>query len=76
MGRKTIDVQTIVDYANIQLKRTDEVATMEFKQGICAMVDKTLHSTNNYEGFYHLNPSDCKFNTVGYFSRHYFYNKK
>ena len=38
--RKTISVKDMVDYANLQLSRTDEIATKDFKIGICVMIEK------------------------------------
>jgi histone H3/H4 len=32
--RKTVSVKDMVDYANLQLSRTDEIATKDFKIGI------------------------------------------
>ena len=52
MKRKTIDVKFLIEYGNTQLSRTDEWATKDFKSGICCMIEKTLHETNNYKGFF------------------------
>lgn len=71
-SRKTVGVQELLDYANTQLARTDEFATVDFKCGIITMIERVLHDTNNYEGFMFLNSEDCKAGTIGYFSRKYF----
>lgn len=69
--RKTSSVKDMLDYANTQLKRTDEIATKDFKTGICVMIEKILTTTGNYSGFYHLDGNDCEINTIGYYSRFY-----
>jgi hypothetical protein len=70
--KKTVEVKTLIDFGNNQLKRTDEMADVSFKIAICTMVEKALHSSNNYEGFYFLDPEDCEHGSDGYYSRHYF----
>jgi hypothetical protein len=72
-GRKTINLSVLVDYANYQLKRTDKVADVGFKAGICGMLEKALISTNNYNGYSYLNNNDTKLGTLGYYSRTYHY---
>ncbi len=49
--RKTFEILPIIEYANTQLSRSDEYATEDFKQGICAMIEKLLLSANCYYGF-------------------------
>ncbi len=71
-GRKTINVEFMVDYANEQLKRTDDFATMDFKIGICAMIDRILLTSENYNGFQFINNDDSERFTVGYYSRKYY----
>ncbi len=51
MGRKTIEVQKLKDYANEQLARTDEFADTKFKAGICVMIEHFLIHTGNYHGY-------------------------
>ena len=70
--RKTISVIEMVDYANLQLSRTDDFATKEFKQGIIVMVEAVLHRSDNYNGFRFLDNSDNEFDTMGYVSRYYY----
>ena len=53
MSRKTIDVLTLLEWANRNLKREDEFATVDFKSGICSMIEMVLLETGNYEGFNH-----------------------
>ena len=70
--RKTISVTEMVDYANLQLSRTDDFATKEFKQGIIVMVEAVLRRSDNYNGFRFLDNSDIEYDTMGYVSRHYY----
>jgi len=72
MPRKTVNVKELLDYANVQLLRNDEDATKEFKEGICGMVEKILHSSGNYNGFMFIRNEDSEVNTMGYVTRKYF----
>ena len=74
MSRKTTPVRSIVDYANKMLKRTDEYATKEYKIGIICMLEEVLHATDNYRGFMFINNDDSECDTLGYYSRQYFYS--
>jgi len=65
--RKTCNVVEMLEYANMQLARTDEFATKDFKVGISVMIEHILHLTGNYSGF---------MGTLGYYSRYYFTNRK
>ena len=71
-SRKTIDVNLLIDYANTQLARTDELEDISFKVGVIVMLEHILIRTNNYRGFYFLDNDDTKVNTLGYYSRRYF----
>ena len=70
-GRKTVDVLMLLKWANKNLAREDEFATVDFKAGICSMIERILHNTGNYEGFGFLDHSDCETGTLGYYSRFY-----
>jgi hypothetical protein len=70
--KKTLGVAQLLDYANLQLKRTDSDATKDFKSGVCTMIERVLHDTGNYNGFMFINPDDSDHGTLGYFSRKYF----
>ena len=74
--RKTIDVLVNLNWANTQLKRTDEWARAEFKAGICTMLETILMNSGNYKGFMFLDNSDSEIGTIGYYSRQYFINPK
>lgn len=71
-GKKTIKVDTLLQYANAQLGRTDKYADAGFMSGIATMIERVLLDTDNYNGYCHLDPEDCEFGTVGYYSRKYF----
>ena len=49
--KQTIKVEQILEWANTQLKRTDDVATEGFKMGICAMIERILLDANQYNGY-------------------------
>ena len=75
-GRKTVDVLMLLKWANKNLAREDEFATVDFKCGICTMIDMVLHESGNYEGFGFQNNDDSATGTLGYYSRSYFYSQK
>ena len=76
MSRKTVNVLSLLKWANKNLAREDEFATAEFKSGICTMIEMVLMDTENYEGFMFLNHEDSDTGTLGYYSRSYFYSQK
>lgn len=74
--RKTIEIKTLIDYANHQLSRTDSEATIDYKRSVCDMIEGILHMSNNYSGFMFINSSDIEHGSMGYFSRKYLINRK
>jgi hypothetical protein len=76
MSRKTVNVLPLLEWANKNLARKDEFATVDFKSGVCTMIEMVLHETGNYEGFMFLNHEDSDCGTLGYYSRQYFYSSK
>lgn len=70
-GKKTVNVKGLLDWANVQLARTDEYADVGFKSGIVTMIERVLMDSGNYNGYHHLDSEDCEFGTNGYFSRKY-----
>jgi len=74
--KKTAQIQPLVEYANMQLQRTDEYATTDFKSGICAFIERILLDTGTYNGYTYIDNNDCEFGTHGYFSRKYYSNIK
>ena len=76
MSRKTVNVLPLLEWANKNLARKDEFATVGFKSGICTMIEMVLMSTDNYEGFMFINHEDSDTGTLGYYSRTYFYSPK
>ena len=75
-GRKTVDVLMLLQWANKNLAREDEFATVDFKCGICTMIDMVLHELGNYEGFGFQDNDDSATGTLGYYSRIYWYSDK
>lgn len=66
--KKTFEVEKFKEYVNIQLARTDEYATEEFKSGLCIALQEVLHRTGNYNGFNDLYWLETGFNewrTIG-----------
>ena len=76
MSRKTISVLRMLKYANQQLTRTDEWATVDYKIGIVNMIEEILHATDNYAGFGFIDNNDSETGTLGYYSRQYCYSTK
>lgn len=69
---KTISVEKMKDWANEVLASKNEDITLEYRAGVCAAIEKILHSSNNYHGFMFIDNNDSEVNTPGYFSRKYF----
>ena len=76
MSRKTVNVLSLLEWANENLSRDDEFATVDFKCGICSMIEKVLHESGNYAGFMFQDNNDSACGTLGYYSRSYFYSMK
>jgi hypothetical protein len=53
-GRKTVNVELLKEYLNLQLQRTDPFATANFKAGVIVAIEKLLITTDNYNGYRHL----------------------
>ena len=70
-GRKTIDVEQMIKWANMQLGRTDKYVDMGFKSGISTMIGRILHNSGNYNGFQFINNNDSELGTIGFYSRYY-----
>ena len=75
-GRKTVDVLILLKWANKNLAREDEFATVDFKCGICTMIEMVLHESGNYEGFGFVDNDDSETGSLGYYSRIYWYSDK
>ena len=76
MSRKTVNVLQLLEWANKNLKRDDKFATVDFKSGICSMIEMVLMNTDNYAGFCFQDNDDSDCGTLGYYSRSYFYSAK
>ncbi len=70
--RKTIDIESLVKYANGHLARTDEYADARFKSGVTVLLETALLRSDCYKGFMFLDNNDSETGTLGYFSRQYF----
>ena len=57
MSRKTVSVLEMLEFANESLACKDH--SIEFKEGICSMIEKILIKTNNYNGFMFLNANSA-----------------
>jgi hypothetical protein len=53
MSRKTIRVETVIDWANNYLARTDD-QHIERRRGVMAMLEKILYETGNYQGYRYI----------------------
>jgi|CoawatStandDraft_6_1074263.scaffolds.fasta_scaffold76118_1 hypothetical protein len=71
-GKKTIIVNEVKEWANIQLKRTDIIANYEFKAGISCMITNVLMSGGNYNGFRYLSENDSDLGEKNYYDRYYY----
>lgn len=52
MGRKTVNVDILVDKANAML--SDSKMSPDFRKGVMVMVEAILSESNNYDGFRYL----------------------
>lgn len=73
MSNKTVNVFMLLEWANKNLGRVDEFATVEYKAGICSMIEMVLHESGNYAGF-HFNDSTVgnDTGTLDYYTRSYY----
>ena len=69
---KTVSISSIVKYANIQLANPN--LSYDYKEGVIAMLERSLFAVDAYEGFIFLDNDDCKIGTPGYYNRKYFIN--
>jgi len=74
MSRKTVNVLMLLEWANKNLAREDEFATVDSKSSICCMIEMVLHKSDNYAGFCFQDNDDSDCGTLGYYSRSYFYS--
>jgi hypothetical protein len=70
--RSTVPLKQLLVWANRQLARTDEEATLEFKIATCNMIEDALYYCRKYKGFGFIDNDDSKVGTLGYYSRVYF----
>lgn len=53
MSRKTIRVETVINWANNYLATSDDQCS-ERRLGVMAMLEKILHETGNYQGYRYI----------------------
>jgi len=71
-GKKTISVEALIDYSNIQLANKDKHITAEYLEGVISTVQHFLHASGNYNGFMFIDNNDCEIGTIGHLRRKYF----
>ena len=84
MSRKTVSVVEMLEFANESLAQ--DYHSIEFKLGICSMIEKILHKSDNYNGFMFLNSAEASIDfdsetreykpNAAYMTRKYFSPKK
>jgi len=78
--RKTIEVETLVRYANNLLAETnsayEEYITAEYKCGVCDMIEKVLTSSGNYYGYIFLYPDKVYGSSNSDITNPYVYTRK
>jgi hypothetical protein len=70
-GKQTVKAKEMLTWANIQLARTDDYATRDFKAGVCVMIEKVLFASNNYWGFRFLKDCEVTVTDPEFYSRAY-----
>jgi hypothetical protein len=75
-SKKTIEVSKLLHWANAQLVRMDGRATVEWKAGICSIIEQVLHDTGNYKGFGFYSNADSETGTLGFYTRSYYVSDK
>ena len=83
MSRKTVSVTEMIKFANESLAQ--DYHSLEFKKGICSMIEKILHKSDNYNGFMFLDSHTAGIDfdaetkeykpNYSYFTRSYFLPK-
>lgn len=64
MGRKTIEVQALLEYANNCLIHhnptwiLDHKESVQYRRGMISMIEQILHSSGNYNGFRYLSAEE------------------
>lgn len=50
MARKTVEVKTLVTFVNERLALSS-ADSLEFRRGLCSLLEEVLHTTGNYAGY-------------------------
>lgn len=67
--RKTTRVKEIKQWINKQL--SEDHYNKDTKMGMCTVIEKILHDTNQYNGFLFNDNNNTEFDTLGYWTRKY-----
>jgi hypothetical protein len=54
MGRKTVEVEKMLQFANERLAWVSGVDTRDVRWGVIVMIEEILHKSGNYNGFRYL----------------------
>lgn len=73
MPRKTIDVETLIDWVNTRLASPNSMLTVQdltpeqaMRVGAYSLLEQILHATGNYEGFnYNDSEKSSNYETTG-----------
>lgn len=68
-SKQTIKVDQILEWANIQLKRTDHIATEDFKKGISNMIERILLDAGQYNGYMSLDRDGSEWSRTYYMKK-------
>ena len=59
MGRKTFNVEELVDMVNFTLLNSDDSAK-GIRQGMMNVLEEVLHRSGNYRGFRYINQNELR----------------
>lgn len=79
--RQTVSVERLVEFGNALLKIDDtcpvrSMASKEYKEGVCDMIEKVLKESGRYDGYMLLGDKTPEWGTKECFMRKYFIKHK
>lgn len=79
--RQTVSVERLVEFGNALLKLDDtcgvrSMASKEYKEGVCDMIEKVLKESGRYDGYMLLGSTTPEWGTKECFMRKYFIKHK
>lgn len=79
--RQTVSVEKLVEFGNALLKIDDtcpvrSMASKEYKEGVCDMIEKVLKESGRYDGYMLLGDKTPEWGTKECFMRKYFIKHK